>query len=310
MKKSVVVIVGPTAVGKTKLSIELAKRFNGEIINGDSMQVYRGLDIGTAKVTPEEMQGVPHHLLDIRQPDEPYSAADFKRDAAHYIADIHARGKLPIIVGGSGLYIQAALYDFQFSEQKRDPEVTERLEKELEEKGIQSLYGRLKEADPVQAAKIHPNNHRRVIRAMEIFETTGMAMSEHLEKEKPESLYDPIFIGLEMDRKLLYERINGRVDEMVDNGLLDEVGALYERGLQESQSMKAIGYKEFAAYYSQDQSLETTIELLKRNSRRYAKRQYTWFKNKMDIRWYLVEPDTMDEKFAIIFADLAGILKK
>jgi len=310
MKKNVVVIVGPTAVGKTKLSIELAKRFNGEIINGDSMQVYKGLDIGTAKITPEEMQGVPHYLLDIKQPDEGYSAADFKRAAKHYIEDIHSRGKLPIIVGGSGLYIQAALYDYQFSEQKRSAEVTARLEKELEVNGIEPLYERLKEVDPEQAEKIHPNNHRRVIRAIEIFETTGVAMGEHLKKEKPESPYHPIFIGLEMDRKLLYERINERVDEMVSKGLLREVAGLYEKGLQESQSMKAIGYKEFYSFFTGDQSLEETIDLLKRNSRRYAKRQYTWFKNKMDIRWYEVEPDTIDEKFAIIFTDLAGILKK
>lgn len=309
MKKNVVAIIGPTAVGKTHLSIELAKRFNGEIISGDSMQVYKGLDIGTAKIKKEEMQGIAHHMIDLREPDEEFSAADFKKYVQHYIDEITSRGKLPIIVGGSGLYIQAVLYDYQFSDLKRDPAITEKLEKTLKQEGIMPLYERLKRLDPEQAEKIHPNNHRRVIRALEIYESTGKRMSETEKNQTVESPYHSILIGLEMERDLLYRRINDRVDYMMEAGLLDEVRYLYEEGYQDCQSMKAIGYKEFIPFFNGEQTLEETIELLKRNSRRYAKRQLTWFKNKMNIRWYSVIPDSVNEKFEKIYEDLAGNLK-
>jgi len=309
MKKNVVAIVGPTAVGKTHLSIELAKRFNGEIISGDSMQVYKGLDIGTAKITREEMQGIVHHMIDIKEPDEEFSAADFKKHVQSSIADIRSRGKLPVMVGGSGLYVQAALYDYHFSDIKRDPTITEKLEKTVSQYGIMPLYERLKQIDPKQAEKIHPNNHRRVIRALEIYESTGNTMSETQEHQTLESPYHPILIGLNMERDLLYKRINSRVDKMMEMGLLAEVKNLYEKGYQDCQSMKAIGYKEFIPYFNGEQSLEDTIELLKRNSRRYAKRQLTWFKNKMDITWYSITPDLVHEKFEKIFEDLAGNLK-
>ncbi|MBR3121499.1 tRNA (adenosine(37)-N6)-dimethylallyltransferase MiaA [Oceanobacillus profundus] len=310
MKKNVVAIMGPTAVGKTKLSIELAKRFNGEIISGDSMQVYKGLDIGTAKIKQAEMQGIPHHMLDIREPDEDFSAADFKELVQQYIAEITARGKLPIIVGGSGLYIQAALYDYNFSDRKRDPLLTKEMEEIVKLEGIMPLYQRLEQIDPEQAKKIHPNNHRRVIRALEIYETTGMTMSEYEKNQVMESPYNPILLGLEMPRALLYERINDRVDQMIEKGLKTEVKKVYDEGYASCQSMKAIGYKEWISYFKGEQSLEGTVELLKRNSRRYAKRQYTWFKNKMDVTWYSVTPSTIDEDFTLIFEELAGILKK
>ncbi len=310
MKKNVVAIMGPTAVGKTKLSIELAKRFNGEIISGDSMQVYKGLDIGTAKIKQAEMQGIPHHMLDIREPDEDFSAADFKELVQQYIAEITARGKLPIIVGGSGLYIQAALYDYNFSDRKRDPLLTKEMEEIVKLEGIMPLYQRLEQIDPEQAKKIHPNNHRRVIRALEIYETTGMTMSEYEKNQVMESPYNPILLGLEMPRALLYERINDRVDQMIEKGLKTEVKKVYDKGYASCQSMKAIGYKEWISYFKGEQSLEGTVELLKRNSRRYAKRQYTWFKNKMDVTWYSVTPSTIDEDFTLIFEELAGILKK
>lgn len=310
MKKTVIAIVGPTAVGKTKLSIEIAKRFNGEIISGDSMQVYRGLDIGTAKISEEEMQGIPHYMIDMKDPEEDFSAADFQFYVQTFIDEISSHKKVPVIVGGSGLYIQAALYDYNFSKQKRNDAVTNRLENEMEIKGIMPLYNRLKEIDPEQANKIHPNNHRRVIRALEIYEMTGLTMTEYQQEQKLESPYKLILIGLEMDRELLYNRINHRIDTMIENGLVAEVNYLYNQGFASSPSMKAIGYKEFLPYIKEEQSLDRSIELLKRNSRRYAKRQYTWFKNKMDIRWYTITPETIDERYRMILNDLAGILKK
>lgn len=310
MKKTVIVIMGPTAVGKTRLSIDIAKQFNGEIISGDSMQVYKGMDIGTAKITEDEMQGVTHHMIDIKNPDEAFSVADFQYYVQKYIDEITSRGKLPIIAGGSGLYIQAALFDYNFSEQKRNDAFTTRLEQILDEDGAMALYQRLKDIDPEQAAKIHPNNHRRVIRALEVYETTGMTMTAYQQKQSKRSPYNLLLIGLDMERELLYKQINHRVDVMLENGLVEEVKYLYRQGFEDCQSMKAIGYKELIPYLKGEQQLKDSVELLKRNSRRYAKRQYTWFKNKMDITWYQLTPDTINEKFSTIFADLAGLLKK
>ncbi|WP_330948997.1 tRNA (adenosine(37)-N6)-dimethylallyltransferase MiaA [Virgibacillus sp. MG-45] len=309
MKKKVIAIVGPTAVGKTRLSIEIAKRFNGEIISGDSMQVYQKMDIGTAKIKPEEREGIPHYMIDTHAPDASFSVADFQQHVQTLIDYITAKGKLPIIAGGSGLYIQAALFQYNFSPQKRNEEVTNRLEQELEDKGIDTLYERLNKIDPQQAEKIHPNNHRRVIRALELYETTGTTMSSHMEEQRSESPYDFKLIGLEMERPLLYERINQRVDMMMNQGLVHEVKSLYDGGLASCQSMQGIGYKELVAYFNQEYSLVEAIDLIKRNSRRYAKRQYTWFKNKMDVDWYQVEPESIDEKFRMILEDLAGFLK-
>ncbi|MFD1850306.1 tRNA (adenosine(37)-N6)-dimethylallyltransferase MiaA [Oceanobacillus bengalensis] len=310
MNKTVIAIMGPTAVGKTKLSIEIAKRFNGEIISGDSMQVYKQMNIGTAKIKKEETEGIPHHMIDIRRPDEEFSVADFQAHVKKYIDDILSRGKLPIIVGGSGLYIQAALYDYNFSNQKRDESISKKLEAQVRKEGITTLYHQLKAVDPQAADKIHPNNHRRVIRAMEIYETTGITMTEYQKEQQLESPYNLILVGLEMDRELLYKRINERVDDMMEQGLLGEVKALYEQGYEHFQSMRAIGYKEFIPYFKNQQTLEESVELLKRNSRRFAKRQFTWFKNKMNITWYELAPETIDEKFSMILQDLAGFLEK
>lgn len=307
MKPKVIAVVGPTAVGKTKLSIEIAKAFHGQVISGDSMQVYQSLNIGTAKVTEEEMQNIPHYMLDIKQPEESFSVADYRDYVQSYMKQITSSSHLPVLAGGSGLYIQAALFDYQFSETRRDPERTRQLEQQIQRDGSDALYRYLQTIDPKQAKKIHPNNHRRLIRAVEIYETTGKTMTEN-QKKQGESPYDPIFIGLEMERKQLYERINERVDTMIDNGLLDEVARLYEQGLENAQSMSGIGYKEFIPYLKGELQLEDAIQQVKQNSRRFAKRQYTWFKNKLDVRWYSVQPETIDRKFQIILADLAGIL--
>jgi len=309
LKKTVVAIVGPTAVGKTQLSIELAKRFNGEIISGDSMQVYKGMDIGTAKISPEEMQGIPHHLIDMKEPIEDYTAADFKGHVHKLIEDITKNGRLPIIVGGSGLYIQAALFDYNFPEIKRNEERTDELTKQVREEGIDSIYKRLLEVDPVQAEKIHPNNHRRVIRALEIYETTGRSKSDWERDQTSESPFNIIFIGLEMERERLYSEINRRVDIMLQDGLLEEVTRLYKQGLESTQAMKAIGYKEFIPYLEGREELTDALDTLKQNSRRYAKRQYTWFRNKLDINWYSVTPETKDEKFLLILQNIAGIIE-
>lgn len=309
MKKTIAVIVGPTAVGKTKLSIEAAKRFNGEVISGDSMQIYRGMDIGTAKVTESEMQGIPHHLIDVKEPCDPYTAADFKREVTRSIDAILEKGKLPIIAGGSGLYIQAVLHDYEFAEQKRDEQLTERLKAELDEHGSGYLYERLKTFDPEQAEKIHPNNARRLIRALEVYESTGKKMSELQKQEQALSAkYNAIMIGLEMERALLYERINERVDKMIENGLIDEVQTLVSKGYEGCQSMRAIGYKEIIPYLKGEQPLEEAVAQLKQNSRRYAKRQYTWFRNKMDVHWYAIHPETIYKNFSQILDDLAGFL--
>ncbi|WP_010093281.1 tRNA (adenosine(37)-N6)-dimethylallyltransferase MiaA [Ornithinibacillus scapharcae] len=309
MKQKVIAIVGPTAVGKTKLSIEIAKAYNGEIISGDSMQVYKGMDIGTAKIKKEEMHGVPHHMIDIKNPDEDFSVADFQHSVQKYIKEIASRDRLPIIVGGSGLYIQAVLKDYNFSSEKRDDALTKKLEKEMDTYGIKVLYDRLQKVDPIQADKIHPNNYRRVIRALEVYEKTGLTLSEFQAQQQGASHYDSLLIGLEMDRPLLYERINQRIDVMIEEGLLSEVKQLMDNGYENYQSMKAIGYKELVPYFHGETTLEEAVEILKRNSRRYAKRQYTWFKNKMEVNWYKITPLTINEKFNDILLDLAGFLK-
>lgn len=285
-KEKLLVLIGPTAVGKTKMSIELAKHFNGEIISGDSMQVYRKMDIGTAKITPEEMEGIPHHLIDIKHPHESFSVAEFQQLVREKITQISNRGKLPMIVGGTGLYIQAVIYDYQFSDAPSDELFRESLEKRAQLEGNEVIYNDLVKIDPIGAQQIHPNNLRRVIRALEIYHCTGKTMSDFQEKQIPDLLYDTALIGLTMERERLYERINERVEVMMDQGLLDEVKELYQSGLRECQSIQAIGYKELYDYFDQKISLESAIEQLKQNSRRYAKRQLTWFRNKMDVEWF------------------------
>ncbi len=282
----VIAIVGPTAVGKTALSIELAKKLDGEIINGDSMQVYRDLNIGTAKITPEEMDGVPHHLLDILEPTDSFSVADYQQAVREKITEIQARGKMPIIVGGTGLYVQAVLYDFRFTEEKIDEGVREAYYTALEQVGPEAMHARLAAVDPETAKTIHPNNTRRVIRALEMAEHSDVKKSNDAQHQGEKALYHHLIIGLNMDREKLYERINLRVDMMLEQGLVDEVRGLYDRDIRDVQAIRAIGYKELYDYFDGRETFEQAIENLKQNSRRYAKRQLTYFRNKMDITWY------------------------
>ena len=283
----VLCIVGPTAVGKTKMSIELAKQLNGEIISGDSMQIYRGMDIGTAKATMDERQGIPHHLIDEKNPDEPYSVAAFQQTVRAKMEEIKSRGKLPIIVGGTGLYIKSVLYDYEFAGESESKEIDEAKYGHLSN---EELHAKLAAVDEAGAKDIHPNNRKRVIRALEIYETSGVKKSEMIEKQEHKMIYDACLIGLTDDRNVLYDRINKRVDTMYETGLVEEVKALFDEGIPaESQSIRAIGYKELYDYFKGLISLEESKELIKRNSRRYAKRQYTWFNNQMDVTWFKVD---------------------
>ncbi|MGP4080130.1 tRNA (adenosine(37)-N6)-dimethylallyltransferase MiaA [Pseudalkalibacillus sp. R45] len=307
MKPALVVIVGPTAVGKTKTSIEIAKAFDGEIINSDSMQVYKGLDIGTAKIKEDEKEGIPHHLFDIRIPDEDYSAADFQNDAQRKIKELHDKGKLPVMVGGTGLYIRAITHGYEFTDVAADPEYREKLEAYAQENGVEALHEQLKQLDEKRASQIHPNNVRRVIRALEIHHTSGSLESPTNQSEE-ESPYNLITIGLTMDRERLYERINLRVDLMMEEGLLEEVQSLYESGVRNSQAVLGIGYKELYAYFEGQCSLEEAVTTLKRNSRRYAKRQLTWFRHQMEVEWFDVTNGSINEKIPSILRFVAGKL--
>lgn len=286
MKSKIVVIVGPTAVGKTAFSIKVAEELNGEVISGDSMQVYKDLDIGTAKVTPSEMGDIPHHLIDFKEIDENYDVSDFQTDAKEKIEDITNRGKLPIIAGGTGLYIESLLYPVSHgSRAEPNKELREELEEFARSKGNEELWNRLDEIDPAAAEKIHPNNVRRVIRALEVFYETGELFSSHQnEKKDKEPNYDAFIVCLDTDRALLYERINLRVDLMMEEGLEQEARQLWEKlgPIPNAQSTKGIGYAEFFPYFNQEISLEETLESIKQNSRRYAKRQLTWFRNRLD----------------------------
>ena len=282
--EKVIVIVGPTSVGKTKMSIELAKRFDGEVINADSTQVYRGLDIATAKVTEEEKDGVLHHLLDIKNIDEDYTVYHYQQDARKVIDDILSRGKTPIMVGGTGLYIKAALYDYQFSEEVKDAIDYEQFDNE-------TLYQKLLEVD--SKTDIHPNNRKRMIRALQYYEVHKEPISL---KEKTERILIPhIMIGLTMNRARLYDRINERVDEMIAHGLLDEARKIYDTKIRSKAVMTPIGYKELFSYFDGTQSLEECIALMKQRSRHYAKRQYTWFRNQMKVQWFDVDLDHFNQ---------------
>lgn len=301
----VIAIVGPTAVGKTSLSIDLAKRFDGEIISGDSMQVYRGLDIGTAKVTSEEMAGIPHHLIDVRDADQSYSAADFQKTARQTIQAITQRGKLPIIVGGTGLYIQSLLWDYKLGSEgePEDDSLRKKYEAFAEKNGNQALWEKLRAVDALAAEKIHYNNRKKMIRALEVFQLTGHSILEP--KEQPKKLYDSFLIGLNTERTILYQRINHRVDLMVEQGLLAEAKKLAKT--PDVQAAQGIGYKELFPYFSGDTSLEEAVEEVKLHSRRYAKRQLTWFRNRMSVHWYdLVK---QPEMISTIEADIARWLE-
>lgn len=285
MKRPLILIAGPTASGKTKTSVQLAKQINGEIISVDSMQIYKGMDIGTAKVKPEEMDGIQHYMIDEWEADYPCSVADFKEKVNHYIEMIYAKGKVPILVGGTGFYINAILYDTQFDENSGDMAYRQILESKAQQLGAEALHQELKIVDPLAAANIHANNIKRVIRALEYYHETGEPISAHNAREKEkrqenQSPYDYTFFALSMERAVLYQRINQRIDQMMQEGLLEEVKAFYDAGMDEAlPSMKAIGYKEFFPYFKGQATLEECVEQLKQNTRRYAKRQMTWFKH-------------------------------
>ena len=282
--KKVLVIVGPTAVGKTSLGIQLAKKYNGEIINGDSMQVYRELDIGTAKVTEAEKEGITHYLMDCCDKQEAFNVADFQKKARACIDAIVAKGKLPIIVGGTGLYIQGLLYDYQFgaNEQTETLNLREKYQQFAQKNGKHALWELLKERDPLAASKIHANNLRKVIRALEVVETTGQSILAP--KTTPDPCYDYYLIGLNTDRELLYERINQRVDLMMVAGLEKEARLLED--IPDSQAAHGIGYKEFFPYFKGETSKEAVVTNIKKNSRHYAKRQLTWFRNRLTAHWF------------------------
>lgn len=286
MKKyDVVAIIGPTASGKTALSIKLAKEIDGEVINGDSMQVYKQLDIGTAKITEQEMEGVPHHLINIKEPTESFSVAEYQKLVRAKIEEIQSRGKMPIIVGGTGLYIQSVLYDFVFTDEKVDEEARKAYYDELAAVGPLKMHEKLAKLDPKTAAEIHPNNTRRVIRAIELAEQAGSVKSSEEHHRGDVALYNHLIIGLDIDREELYDRINRRVDIMIEQGLVQEVRALYDQNIRDVQSVKAIGYKELYDYFDGRSTFEEAVESIKQNSRRYAKRQLTYFRNKLDVKW-------------------------
>ena len=288
-KPFLVVIVGPTASGKTELSIELAKQINGEIISGDSMQVYKQMDIGTAKVTNEEMDGIPHYMIDILNPDDSFSVYDFKLRAQALIEDITSRGKIPIIAGGTGLYIQSLIYDYPFDDETVSKEVEQKTQlqlQKLEQLTNQEVHDYLATFDPQSAKDIHPNNRKRVLRAIEYYLNTKKLISSRKKVQQFTENYDTLLIGIEMSRKTLYSRINKRVDIMLSHGLFDEVKLLIEQGFESTQSMQAIGYKELVPVVKGELALDQAVETLKQHSRQYAKRQLTWFKNKLNVQWF------------------------
>lgn len=287
MKKPLVILTGPTAVGKTKASIGLAKAIGGEIISADSMQVYKQMDIGSAKIKPSEMEEIPHYLLDILEPDEEFHVVLFQQMAKQAIQKIYEKGKIPIIVGGTGFYIQAVLYDIDFSENEKDTSYREELEKLAQTKGAEYLHDRLREVDEKSAQDIHANNVKRVIRALEYFRQTGEKISEHNEEQRKKvSPYNFSYFVLNDEREHLYERINLRVDQMINEGLVREVQSLKEKGYtRDMVSMQGLGYKEMLDYLDNKCSLEEAVEIIKRDTRHFAKRQITWFKRESDVTW-------------------------
>ncbi|WP_040949277.1 tRNA (adenosine(37)-N6)-dimethylallyltransferase MiaA [Gorillibacterium massiliense] len=307
-KPPLLILLGPTASGKTKLSVEIAKANRCEIISGDSMQVYRGMDVGTAKIKPEEMEGVPHHLLDIVDPDTPFSAADFQTIGKRLIDEIAARGKLPFIVGGTGLYIEALIYGYEFSEGGADPEFRKEQEAYFLEFGEQALHDRLREIDPASAERLHPRDSRRIIRALEVAHLTGVPLSEQLAKQTKESPYEVILIGLTLERNLLYKRIEERIDTMLANGLVEEVQILLDRGYSPSLvSMQGLGYKEIVPYLQGYSSYDEAVYLLKRNTRRFAKRQLSWFRHMKEIQWVdVTDSSNFSAHLSAINAIIAG----
>ncbi len=286
--KKVICVVGPTAVGKSALAIDLARDFSGEIINGDSIQVYRQLNIASAKSTLEEMRGIPHHLLSYKDVGEDYNVAIFQQDGREAIDEITSRGKIPIVAGGTGLYIKALLYDYDFLP-------SEDSDNEYPEYSNEELYERLRQLDEKACEKIHPNNRKRVIRALQMAES-GNLKSLQEENQKHEPVYDPLIIGLTIDRAILHQRISRRVDMMLEMGLLEEVTELFERYPHDAKGLDGIGYKEFIPYFENKQSLQEVLTDIKTHTRQFAKRQYTWFNHQMNVRWYDVSEEDYRDK--------------
>ncbi|MGI6360878.1 MAG: tRNA (adenosine(37)-N6)-dimethylallyltransferase MiaA [Bacillota bacterium] len=308
MKDKLVIILGPTASGKTDLSIAIAQALNGEIISGDSMQVYRKMDIGTAKITESEQKGIVHHLINIINPDQEYSVADFKKASQKLIKEINHRGKLPIVVGGTGLYISSLVNPYLFPQKSsKDEQLRSRLQEEYQ-KDRQALYQRLQQIDPQAAQKIHPNDGHRLVRALEVYEKTGQTISRIQAESQKLSFpcYKMVMIGLSFERTKLYQRINQRVDLMIEAGLVEEVERLLAQGYNlNQQAMQGLGYKQIARYLLGEMSLETAITELKRDTRRFAKRQITWFKRDQRIKWFDIElPDLKEAVISEIRRDI------
>ena len=306
-KPRVVAVGGPTASGKTALSVALAKAFDGEIINADSMQIYKNLDVGTAKPTTQEQQGIPHHLLGFLPPETPFSVADFTAAADPLVREISAHGKLPLVVGGTGLYITSLLNGVTFAPEKLDPAIRARLQAQAEAEGSAALYAKLQAVDPDYAAQVHPNNLPRVIRALELFEATGRKMSEERVNARAAAPpYRALCLCLTCrDRAVLYDRIGRRVDLMVENGVLDEARQVYDHRDSYRTAAQAIGYKEFFPYFEGTASLDDCTERLKQATRNYAKRQLTWFRRQNDAVWlYLDEENVVDHACALVRAFL------
>ena len=306
-KKPLIILTGPTAAGKTSLSIELAKSIGGEIISADSMQVYKKMDIGTAKIRPEEMQGVPHYLIDELDPSEEFNVVSFVEKSKEAMKKIYAAGHIPIVVGGTGFYIQALLYDIDFSQHEEKESYRKELEQLAIEKGKEYLYEILKKKDPEYAQLVHFNNVKKVIRALEYYKETGQKLSEHnKEQRQKESPYNFAYFVLYHDRDILYDRINQRVDSMMEQGLLFEVKKLVEEGYTKNLvSMQGLGYKEFFDYFDGRMTLEETVEKIKRDTRHFAKRQLTWFRREKEVIWlnkkeYEQEKELLDSVLNII----------
>lgn len=309
-QKPMIILTGPTAVGKSALSVELAKKINGAVISADSMQVYRHMDIGSAKITPEEMQGVTHYMIDELEPDEEFHVVRFVTMAKEYLKEIYADGKIPIIAGGTGFYIQALLYDIDFTEQQCDETYRRQLEDLAREHGAEYLHGILREVDPASAEAIHANNIKRVIRALEFYHLSGKKISEHNETERQkQSPYNFAYFVLTDERAKLYERIDRRVDAMIEAGLVEEVKKLKSMGCsREMVSMQGLGYKEILAYLDGGCTLEEAVYIIKRETRHFAKRQWTWFKRERDVIWLDKQAFGYDD--AAILKDMISILEE
>ena len=297
MKQKLIVVAGPTASGKTRLSIEIAKALNGEIVNADSMQIYKYMNIGSAKPTPKEQSEAKHHLIDFLEPDEEFSVADYTELAHKTIAAIAASGKIPVLCGGTGLYINSVVNDITFGEMDTDYRLRDELNELAKKYGAEYLLDMLKEFDPESAQKLHPGNLRRIIRAIEFYRTSGTPISVHQRQTKQkESRYDPLMLCIKWNREILYDRINKRVDIMLDEGLIDEVKNLAGMGYtKELNSMKGIGYKEVIDYLEGKMNFNDTVELIKQSSRRYAKRQLTWFRRDERIHWLDADTDFISQ---------------